>query len=863
MKEIKITNGISWIGAIDHNLRVFDIIMYTEFGTSYNSYYIEGSEKTALVETVKHTFTDAYIDYLKANKNLEKIDYIIVNHTEPDHVGTIAKLLDYTPNAQVIGSSPAIKFLKEIANRPFDSIIVKEGDEISLGDKTLRFIMAPFLHWPDSIYTYIPEDKLVFTCDSFGAHYAMDDVFYSKIPNMDDYKKALKYYFDMIFGPFKKHMLSAIKKIEMLDIEYICNGHGPVLDQNPKQIVEICKQWATDEQPSPIITIPYVSAYGYTRELAEQIAKGIDSMGKYETRLHDMVYADLNKVLEDITLSEGVLFGSPTINGDALLPIMNILIQLSPIVHGGKLAAAFGSYGWSGEAVENLSRRMKELKFRVLKGVRVNFKPTEKDLVDAFTFGQDFVRILTKEEVFVSFDAPKNITHTVPPEETVSEKPVKQWICTICQEVFEGTEAPDICAACGATKDQFEEYIEITHAYNAESFEHVVIVGNGIAGITVAETIRKYSQSTKITIVDRADHPVYYKPMLSKFIGSDEMPKSFYIHDHHWYEKHQINFVAPVSLVSILDEEKKILLSDQSELSYDHLVIATGSDSFMPPIKNNELEGVFTLRTLDDAIAIKEKMKTSTKAVVIGGGLLGLEAAAQMQHAGLDVVVIEMMERILPRQLDENGAAILEKGFFLNDINILKGAQVNCLVGDKKVEGVKLEDGTVIQTDLVLVSAGVRSILTPYEQIGVECDRGIVVDEFMRTNKKDIYACGDCACFSGMNYAIWPEAVLQGETVALSILGINKPYETYIPSTILNAMDLSIFSIGHVNVDIKDHAYSTVVYENKDKNLYKSLVFYHEHLIGAIIIGDNKKSKMIIDGIKRKSGLADLTNVFI
>lgn len=862
MKELHITNGISWIGAIDPNLRVFDIIMYTEFGTSYNSYFIQGSEKTALVETVKHTFTDAYIDFLKTNKDLEKIDYIIVNHTEPDHVGTIAKLLDFTPNAQIIGSTSAIKFLKEIANRPFDAVVVKEGDEISLGDKTLRFIMAPFLHWPDSIYTYIPEDRVLFTCDSFGSHYAMEDVFYSKIPNMDDYKKALRYYFDMIFGPFKKHMLSAIKKIENLDIDYICNGHGPVLDQEPKKIVEICKEWATEPKHPAVITIPYVSAYGYTRELATKIAEGVASMGIYETRVHDLVYADMNTVMEDIAISEGVLFGSPTINGDALLPIMNILIQLSPIAHGGKLAAAFGSYGWSGEAVENLSRRMKELKFKVIRGLRVNFKPTEQDLEEAFEFGQEFVRILTKEEVFVAFDAPKNITHTVPPDDK-TDKPIKKWICTICQEVFEGTEAPDICAACGATKDQFTEYIEVTHAYNATSHDHVVIVGNGIAGITVAETIRKYSETTKITIVDRAAHPVYYKPMLSKFIGSDDMPKSFYIHDHIWYEKHNINFLAPVSLVSIQNDDKTILLSNGDHLSYDHLVIATGSDSFMPPIKNNTVEGVFTLRTLDDAIAIKERMKQSSKAIVIGGGLLGLEAAAQMQHAGLDVVVVEMMERILPRQLDENGAAILEKGFYLNDIKIIKGVQVDCIVGESSVTGVKLEDGTVLDCDIVLVSAGVRSLLTPYELIGVECDRGIVVDEFMRTNKRNIYACGDCACFSGMNYAIWPEAVLQGETVALSILGIEKPYETYIPSTILNAMDLSIFSIGHVNVDMKDNAYSTIVYENKDKNLYKSLVFYHEHLIGAIIIGDNKKSKSIIDGIKKKATLADLTSVFM
>jgi len=862
MKEINITKGINWIGAIDHDLRVFDIIMYTEFGTSYNSYIIEGSEKTALVETVKHTFTDAYIDFLKNNKDLTKIDYIIVNHTEPDHVGTVAKLLEYTPNAQIIGSASAIKFLKEIANRPFDSIIAKEGDEISLGDKTLRFIMAPFLHWPDSIYTYAIEDKVLFTCDSFGAHYAFDDVFYSKIEIKDDYNKALKYYFDMIFGPFKKHMLSAIKKIEPLTIDFICNGHGPVLDQNPMEIVAQCKEWATEHKNTPQITIPYVSAYGYTKEIALKIAEGIRSLNSYEVKLFDMVYADEAEVLKEIDLSEGVLFGSPTINGDALLPIMSLLIKLGPIEHGGKLAAAFGSYGWSGEGVENLSRRMKELKFRVLKGIRVNFKPTQEDLTNAYEFGQEFVRILTKEEVFVAFDAPRNTTHVIEKIEEEIEKPIKKWICTICQEVFEGTEAPDICAACGATKDQFEEYIEVTHDYKVDTTEHVVIVGNGIAGITVAETIRKYSQDTKITIVDKAPHPVYYKPMLSKFIGSDEMPKSFYIHDLLWYEKHNITFKSNVTMLSIQEETKHIVLSNNERLSYDKLVIATGSDSFMPPIKNNHLEGVFTLRTLDDAIAIKERIQKSKKAVVIGGGLLGLEAGAQMLHAGLEVTVVEIMDRILPRQLDDSGASILEKGFSLNNIDIIKGLKVDQILGTDTVTGIKLEDGRILSADIVLVSAGVRSILTPYEQIGIECNRGIEVNEFMETNKKDIYACGDCACYNGMNYAIWPEAVLQGTTVGLSILGIKKAYETYVPSTILNAMSLSIFSIGHVNADPEDPTYSTLVYENKEKNQYKSLVFQHDKLVGAIIIGDNKKSKILINGIKKQYMLAQLTDVF-
>lgn len=200
MKKLKVTDGVTWIGAQDHKLRVFDIIMHTEFGTSYNSYLVKGSEKTAVIETVKLKFIDEFIEKLTSEIDVNDIDYIIVDHTEPDHVGSVEELLKLSPNAKVVGSATAIRFLRAIANTEFESIIVSTNDEIDLGDKTLQFISAPFLHWPDSMYTYLKEDKVLFTCDSFGSHYAFDEVFISKLTNYEDYNKALKYYFDMIMG---------------------------------------------------------------------------------------------------------------------------------------------------------------------------------------------------------------------------------------------------------------------------------------------------------------------------------------------------------------------------------------------------------------------------------------------------------------------------------------------------------------------------------------------------------------------------------------------------------------------------------------------------------------------------------------
>ena len=400
MKSLELKKDIHWVGALDPNLRVFDIIMYTPYGTSYNSYVVKGSEKVAVFETVKAEFFDQYIERLKdLDVDITKIDYIVVDHTEPDHAGSVAKLLEISPNAKVVGSAPAIKFMKEIANRDFESIVVGDGDTIALGNKTLQFISAPFLHWPDSIYTYIPEDEVLITCDSFGSHYSSEAVINSNVENKENYMEALKYYFDCIFGPFKPYVLKAIKKIENLKIDMILPGHGPVLVENPMEIVEYYRTWSTPRIPSAdekkIVTIPYVSAYGYTASLAKKIAEGIEAAGNIEVRLFNAIEHELSDIVASISESDGFLCGSPTIVGELLEPIRDILSKLNPVIHGGKLAAAFGSYGWSGEGVKMLTSRLKDLKIKVVEpGVSFCFVPSEEDYKNAEEAVDKFLNLM-------------------------------------------------------------------------------------------------------------------------------------------------------------------------------------------------------------------------------------------------------------------------------------------------------------------------------------------------------------------------------------------------------------------------------------------------------------------------------------
>ncbi|MEO3945360.1 FprA family A-type flavoprotein [Gorillibacterium sp. CAU 1737] len=397
MNVLDIKPGVKWLGVQDHEIRVFDIIMVTEFGTSYNSYLIQGTEKTALVETVKVKFWDSYLAKLQETVDLKSIDYVIVDHTEPDHAGSLEKLLELIPDVTIVGSPVALKYLKAITNREFKAMPVNAKSTLDLGGKTLSFIPAPLLHWPDSMYTYLHEDKVLFTCDSFGAHYAFDEVLLSKVQDRTDYYSALKYYYDCIMGPFKSSMTSAIQKIEHLDLDVICNGHGPVLDVNPREIVELCKEWSVETNPNSgrSVVVPYISVYGYTELMAREIKRSIEDTGEgIEVTLFDLTACELSEVLDKIYWADGLLFGSPTINADTLPPIWNLLSHLNPIVHGKKLAGVFGSYGWSGEAIKNIEARLGQLRLKVVPNLRTVFKPSEDELTEAYEYGRRFAQEL-------------------------------------------------------------------------------------------------------------------------------------------------------------------------------------------------------------------------------------------------------------------------------------------------------------------------------------------------------------------------------------------------------------------------------------------------------------------------------------
>ena len=391
-KILDVTDDVKWIGILDEGLVTFDVVMETQYGTTYNSYFIDADKKT-LIETAKEDFKDIYLDKVKKVVDYEDIEYIVLNHTEPDHSSNLKHLLALAPQATVVGSRSAISFLKHMMDIEFKEMVVKDGDTLDLGNKTLKFIAAPFLHWPDTMYTYLVEDKVLFTCDSFGAHFCDERMFDDLVDDFDD---AFKYYFDVILRPFSNYMLQAIDKIEDLDIATICTGHGPILRSNWKKYVDWSKQMAQDTETSCRelrVFIPYVSAYGNTGKMAEKIKEGIKKAStEIDVTIMDIELVPVEDIEREVYRSCAFIVGSPTINQNTLLPIYTLLAVINPVRNRGKLAGAFGSFGWSGEAVKIIQDNLKNLKFKLFdeKGLKVNFVPDEDSDEKAIEYGFEF-----------------------------------------------------------------------------------------------------------------------------------------------------------------------------------------------------------------------------------------------------------------------------------------------------------------------------------------------------------------------------------------------------------------------------------------------------------------------------------------
>ena len=839
MKTLELRDGFYWAGIVDDNLRVFDIIMYTEFGTTYNSYVWKAGDKVVLFETAKEKFFDEYLDKLKEIIDVTKIDYLIVDHTEPDHAGSIGRLLEYSPQMKIVATGCAIGFLKEIVNHDFTSIAVKDNQTMEIGGKTLRFLVVPNLHWPDTMYTYIEEEQLLVTCDSFGSHYGFHDVLASKVTDQEGYMRATKYYFDCIIGPFKPFMLKALDKVRQLDVSMICPGHGPVIDENIDRMYNIYEDWCTVVNPNrkKTVIIPYVSAYGYTKQLAEEISRGIQDSGDIDVRSYDLVEADQDKVLEELGFADGILFGTPTIVGEALKPIWDLTTSIFAGTHGGKLASAFGSYGWSGEGVPHIIERLKQLRMKVVDGLKIRFKPGENNLLDAYEYGYNFGCILQKKEN---------------PKKKGSRTLVK---CLVCGEIFDSS--MEICPVCGVGKENFVSVDAEESSFRKDTDHFYVILGNGAAGLSAAKAIRERDKTGSVIMISNEAYPTYNRPMLTKSMVAELDAKEILVEPEAWYQENNIHLLLEKEVTGIHTDKKEITLSDGTALKYTKLIYALGSECFVPPIPGTDKPEVVAIRRMSDIEKIEAMLYRVQNVVVIGGGVLGLEAAWELKKSRKQVVVLEAAPQIMGRQLDEGASQMLTDISRNNGIDIHAGVQIASIEGESSVTGVKLADGREFPAELVIVSAGVRANVGAAKNAGLDINRGIVVNADMSTSDENIFACGDCAEYEGINYAIWPQALEQGKVAGANAAGDALTYTTVSAGLSFHGMNTGLYAIGD-NGKNPNLIYRTVEFKDMGRKQYEKYYFLNNRLCGAILIGDTSKMAFVTEAVEQKKTFKEM-----
>lgn len=392
MSAVKITENVYEVGVKDPDLKIFDITMKTD-GTTYNSYLVIGSEKTALIDTVKEPFKDEFFANIEEIMPIEKIDYLIVNHNEPDHSGAMPTLLDKNPNIIIYCSGAAIPYVKSIINREAEIIGVKDKHRLELGGKTLTFRTMPYMHWPDTMMDFLEEDGILFSNDGFAAHICSTELYAEELTVDVDYE--VDYYFRCIMRPFTGYIRRNLSKLDEHDIKLVAPSHGPVFRDDPLKYINRYKEWSVDKSENRnLISIFYASNYGNTFKIAESLGRFLQEKG-YEIQLTDAANCKDDDVREQIESSKAVIVGTPTFNGDAVKPIWDLVSLFSTVYSIGKKAAVFGSYGWGGEGAKMVAERLTGLKLKVMEEqYRARLIPSDEEMEELKQFADNFAEFL-------------------------------------------------------------------------------------------------------------------------------------------------------------------------------------------------------------------------------------------------------------------------------------------------------------------------------------------------------------------------------------------------------------------------------------------------------------------------------------
>lgn len=586
---------------------------------------------------------------------------------------------------------------------------------------------------------------------------------------------------------------------------------------------------------APTVVIPYVSGCDYTETLAELIAEGVRDAGGLEAKLCDLNSSGRDEVLWALKNADGVLVGTPTVHGEAPRKVWDLLTEMRGEQFAGKPAAAFGSYVWSGAGVEHVTQRLRQLGMKVADdGYAVQFRPDEAARKGAYEYGYNFACVVQNKA---------NLRKS---------RLVK---CLVCGEIFDASLGH--CPVCGVGPDKCVPVEEELVAYRCDTQRRYVILGGGPAALSAADAIRKRDQTGRVLMLSAEEQLPFNRPMLTKNMATAALlPEKLAVKDPGWYAENNIEVRLGCRVSSLDLEHKKLVTAAGETLCYDKLIYALGAECSIPAIEGREKRGVYSIRSQSDVKAIWDDVTAARNVAVIGGGVLGLEAASELRKARRAVTVLEMAPKLMGRQLDDRTAERLAAACEAFKVRVMTGVRIAAIEGGERVTGVRLAGGQVIPADIVVISCGNRAVTNLAAEAGIACGRGVIVDETMATSAPDVYACGDCAEYDGVNYQLWPEALEQGRVAGANAAGENLAFRNVPLGMSFEGMNTQLFSIGDIGTGGLD--YKTVESADELGGSGSKLWFADGKLCGAVLYKDTKDLQKLSEALARGASYSDV-----
>jgi len=387
-----------------------------------------------------------------------------------------------------------------------------------------------------------------------------------------------------------------------------------------------------------------------------------------------------------------------------------------------------------------------------------------------------------------------------------------------------------------------------------------LIIGNGVAGARAAVKIREADQKGEIHIFTEEAYPFYYRVRFPEFVAGEVTIQNLTIHTREWYQSKEIGIHLEEGITEVNTSKKEVSSQKGKKYPYDLLLMATGGNAFVPPIKGTEKKGVFTLRTMNDATSMKAFSGGVKQAILIGAGLVGLETGGALLKRGIKVAVIEYNPRILPRQVDPEGAKILQGKMESMGFSFFLNGQSEEILGKETVEGLRLKDGRTVEGQMVIISAGVRPNVKLAQTMGLETKNGILVNDRLETKSEGIFAAGDVAEHRGHVYGIWPAAQRQGEVAGVNIAGGSVLYEGTVVSNTLKVVGIDLTASGDIDAEGK---LECVVKSEREKNVYRKVIFKEDKIVGCILLGNIKGNSEILNAIEKQVNVKDLKGLIL